>query len=205
VSRRRTPYARPDARTRAAKAKGYPARSVFKLEEIDRRYRLIGPAQRVLDLGAAPGSWSRYAGERAGVAGRVVAVDLEAIDHVLGKNVTVVQGDALDVDRLRSLGLGPYDVVLSDMAPKTTGTRFTDQVRSFELFMGALDVAEGLGKVGSHFVGKLFMGGDFPEAQRRVRRLYARSKVLKPQGTRAQSYEIYLIGFERRDPTASAP
>ncbi|HEX7668898.1 MAG TPA: RlmE family RNA methyltransferase, partial [Polyangiaceae bacterium] len=92
--RSRNPYARPDARTRAAKAEGYPARSVFKLREIDERWRLLSPGQRVLDLGAAPGSWSLYAAERVGKRGHVVAVDLQEMAQT-AENVTVVRGDVL--------------------------------------------------------------------------------------------------------------
>ena len=95
---RKNPYAGPDARTRAAKAKGYPARSVFKLEEIDRRVRLLSRGQRVLDLGAAPGSWSLYASERVGPSGRVLAVDRTPILQAFAANVSVTLGDALSLE-----------------------------------------------------------------------------------------------------------
>src|SRR5688572_23141659 len=154
VVSRKNPYAGPDAHTRAAKAKGYPARSVFKLEEIDRRVRLLSREQRVLDLGAAPGSWSLYASERVGPNGRVLAVDRSPILQAFAPNVTVVQGDALDLGTDALAEFAPYDVVLSDMAPSTSGAKASDQARSFELFMRALEVACALGKPGSHFVGK---------------------------------------------------
>lgn len=198
MSSKKNPYASPDAHTRAAKARGYPARSVFKLEEIDRRVRLLTRGQRVLDLGAAPGSWSLYASERVGAIGRVLAVDRTPILQEFASNVTVITGDALSLEN-EALGLfAPYDVVLSDMAPSTSGAKASDQARSFELFMRALDVAKALGRSGSHFVGKLFMSGDFQEARKALGDTYARSQVIRPDATRSRSPEVFLVGLERR-------
>ncbi len=204
VQRRRTmaksspknPYKRADRFTRDAKKAGYPARSVFKLEEIDRRVRLLRPGMRVLDLGAAPGSWTLYAAQKVGPGGRVVAVDLAPIEVPLPDHVTFLQGDALSLAELE--GHAPFDVVLSDMAPSTTGNRLGDQTRSFELFMGALGVAEALLHEGGAFVGKIFMGEDFPNAKKRVRDLFAEERAMKPEGTRASSYELFLIGLSRK-------
>jgi 23S rRNA (uridine2552-2'-O)-methyltransferase len=195
---RKNPYAEPDARTRAAKARGYPARSVFKLEEIDQRVRLFARGQRVLDLGAAPGSWSLYASERVGPNGRVLAVDRTPILQEFAPNVTVVEGDAFDLATEALAAFAPYDVVLSDMAPSTSGTKASDQARSFELFTRALEVATSLGKSGSHFVGKLFMSGDFQEARRALGEAYARSQVIRPDATRSRSPEVFLVGLGKR-------
>src|SRR6188508_643858 len=118
MNRRTKDYARPDRHTRAAKAAGYPARSVFKLEEIHRRYRLFRAGQRVLDLGAAPGSWSLYASQQVGPAGKVLAVDLSEITEALPANVLAKQLDVFSAERAVLAELGPYDVVLSDMAPR---------------------------------------------------------------------------------------
>jgi 23S rRNA (uridine2552-2'-O)-methyltransferase len=148
MSRRRNPYAGADSRTRAAKAQGYPARSVFKLEEIDRRVRLLRPGQHVLDLGAAPGSWSLYASSRVGTNGRVLAVDISPIGQAFPENVVVIQGDALTLENPVLEKFAPYDVVLSDMAPNTSGNKVRDQAYSFELFMRALEVATGLRRAG---------------------------------------------------------
>jgi 23S rRNA (uridine2552-2'-O)-methyltransferase len=195
---RKNPYARADAHTRAAKAKGYPARSVFKLEEIDRRVRLFSRGQRVLDLGVAPGSWSLYASERVGPSGRVLAVDRAPILQAFAPNVTVVEGDALDLTTEALALFAPYDVVLSDMAPSTSGAKASDQARSFELFARALEVARALGRAGSHFVGKLFMSGDFQEARRSLGEAYARAQVIRPDATRSRSPEVFLVGLGRR-------
>jgi 23S rRNA (uridine2552-2'-O)-methyltransferase len=193
MSRRRNPYARPDHFARAARDAGFPARSVFKLEEIDRRARLFRSGMRVLDLGAAPGSWSLFASQRIGVAGKLLAVDLEPLSSPLPPNAVFLQSDifALEDDRLARFA--PYDVVLSDMAPKTTGSRPTDQARSFELFMRALAVAARLGAPGGAFVGKIFMSDDLPLARAELRRHYATERLIRPEGTRTVSMEIFAV------------
>lgn len=195
MSRRKNPYAGADARTRQAKAQGYPARSVFKLEEVDRRVRLLSPGQHVLDLGAAPGSWTLYASQRVGPKGRVLAVDLKPLEQEFGENVITLQGDALDLQNEQLSAHAPYDVVLSDMAPSTSGNKVRDQALSFELFMRALQVAKALGKPGSHFVAKIFMSGDFPEARQAVRDAYQSEKTIRPSGTRQSSSEVFVVGL----------
>jgi 23S rRNA (uridine2552-2'-O)-methyltransferase len=194
VRRRKSPYSSPDARTRSAQAAGYPARSVFKLEEIDRRVHLLRRGQRVLDLGAAPGSWSLYASQRVGTSGRVVAIDLQSIAQSFVPNVTVLCGDALTLEDGLLREHGPYDVVLSDMAPSTSGSKVADQARSHELFMRALSIAGAVGKPGSAFVGKLFMGPDFAVAKQALANHYDRSTVIRPRGTRQHSSEVFLVG-----------
>lgn len=198
MPRRRNPYQRPDHYTKQAKERGFAARSVFKLEDIDRRAGLLKKGQRVLDLGAAPGSWSQYAAERIGPTGKLLAVDLFPFAHAVGPNVTFLAGDALSLDREALSLFAPYDVVLSDMAPSTTGTREADQARSFELFMHALELAAGLLLKGGSFVGKIFMSGDFPAAKRRVRELFEEERTMRPEGTRDQSFEIFVVGLKRR-------
>jgi 23S rRNA (uridine2552-2'-O)-methyltransferase len=194
----RNPYKKADSFTKAAKAQGFPARSVFKLEEIDRRTRLFRGGQRVLDLGAAPGSWAKYAAQRVGPSGRVLAIDLSEITAAMPPNVERVQGDVFALGQDELGRVGPYDVVVSDMAPATTGTRFADQARSFELFMRAVDVAEGALRPGGSFVGKLFMSEDLPKAKERLRKLFSEVRLLRPEATRQQSYEVFLVGLGRK-------
>jgi 23S rRNA (uridine2552-2'-O)-methyltransferase len=208
MSPRKNPYAKPDRFTRAAKEAGFPARSVFKLEEIDRRVRLLRPGMHVLDLGAAPGSWSMYAARKIGAdrgKGKLLAVDLEPLAIALpqpgeGREpcAVFVQGDALSLDNAALGQFAPYDVVLSDMAPRTTGSRITDQARSFELFMRALAVAANLGARGSAFVGKIFMSDDLPAARAELKRHYAEERLLRPEGTRAVSMELFVVGLGKR-------
>ncbi len=194
----KNPYKKPDRFTVAAKKAGFPARSVFKLEEIDRRVRIFKHGMKVLDLGAAPGSWSMYAAQKIGGGGKVFAVDLQPLNVALPKNVTFLQGDALSLEDNVIAEQGPFDVVLSDMAPNTTGVRVTDQTRSFELFMRALAVAEKVCKPGGTFVGKIFMGEDLPLARAKVRELFTKERLIRPEGTRANSYELFVIGEGRR-------
>ncbi len=201
MAKRGNPYKRADHFTRAAKERGYPARSVFKLREIDRRVQLFRQGQRVLDLGAAPGSWSLYAAERIGPSGKLLAVDLGPLTKPPPGNVTFQQADALAL-AVGDLALfAPYDVVLSDMAPRTTGTREADQAQSFELFSRALELASALLAAGGSFVGKIFMGADFPKAKQRVKELFETERTMRPESTRDSSFEIFLVGLGRRAPT----
>lgn len=194
----KNPYKGADHFTVEAKKQGYPARSVFKLEEIDRRIRLLRPGMHVLDLGAAPGSWMLYTAQKVGRNGKLLAVDLSEISVPIPENTTFVQGDALSLENEALAMYAPYDVVLSDMAPNTTGNRLGDQTRSYELFMRALAVAEKLLKPGGSFVGKIFMGEDFAVAKKEVKRIFAEERALRPEGIRATSYELFLVGTGRK-------
>jgi 23S rRNA (uridine2552-2'-O)-methyltransferase len=195
---RQNPYKRPDRFTREAKERGFPARSVFKLEEIDRKVSLLRKGQRVLDLGAAPGSWSLYAAEKIGPSGKLLSIDLNPLAKAGPSHMTFRTGDALAIDSADLALFAPYDVVLSDMAPNTTGTREADQAKSFELFARALDVAGALLRPGGKFVGKIFMGPDFPEAKKRVKALFETERAIRPAGTRESSFEIFLVGLGKR-------
>lgn len=121
----------------------------------------------------------------------------------LPENATFVQGDALSLDNEALATYAPYDVVLSDMAPRTTGNRLGDQTRSFELFMRALAVAEKLARPGGAFVGKIFMGEDFPNAKKALKRVFAEDRAIRPEGTRTSSYELFLVGLGKK--IVSAP
>jgi 23S rRNA (uridine2552-2'-O)-methyltransferase len=128
----------------------------------------------------------------------VLAVDLEPLTVTLPPQCTFLHGDAFAIDNAALALYAPYDVVLSDMAPKTTGNRVTDQTRSYELFMRALAVAGTLGAPGSAFVGKIFMSDDLSSARTELRRLYGTERLLRPEGTRAVSTELYVVGMEKR-------
>ena len=181
-----------------AKKENFAARSVFKLEEIDRRFRLLRSGQKILDLGAAPGSWSQYASKIVGPKGRVMGIDIQPIKITL-TNALFVTAD------MRGLDLGevmtehgispPFDVVLSDMAPKTIGVKLTDQVRSLELCELALETAHRFLKPGGSFVAKLFHSEDFEDYRDKLRRYFDKVEILRPKSTRKESKEIFLIGF----------
>ena len=202
---RANPYKKADRYTVEAKARGYPARSVFKLEEIDRRARLLRPGQKVLDLGAAPGSWSLYIGQKIGRNGKLLAIDLQPLAQVLPPPAEFVQGDALSLSNHDLARFAPYDVVVSDMAPATTGAREADQARSFDLVMRALDVASELLKPGGSFVAKIFMGPDFPLAKKRVKELFTEERTMRPEGTRTSSYEVFIVGLGRKREPGELP
>lgn len=192
---------RQDHLARRAKQESFPARSVYKLEEIDRRLRLVRPGLRVLDLGAAPGSWTLHLARAVGPGGRVLAVDPCELRIDLPPNVRFLRGRSGDLgDEIAAAG--PFDLVVSDMAPSTTGDRFADQHRSFELFLAAADLAARVGREGSDFVGKLFQGPSFEEARARLRDGWVEVRAIRPRATRSESYEIFLVGRGRK---ASSP
>lgn len=186
---------------RKAKQENFAARSVFKLEEIDKKYRLFKPGQTVLDLGASPGSWSQYASKMAGEKGRVLGVDLSPVTVKL-KNAVFIQADLRDLnleDIFKEHGFEPpFDLVLSDMAPKTTGIRMTDQARSMELCELALDVARRFLKKDGHFVCKLFHSDDFTKLRDEIKKSFQKCEAVKPDSTRKISKEIFLIGLSKK-------
>ncbi len=187
--------------SKKARAEHYPARSIYKLEEIDRRVRLFRPGQSVLDLGAAPGSWTLYAAKKVGPQGRVVAIDRAELTVGTPANVVYIQADALAVDPaelLARVGSGGFDAVVSDMAPRTSGHRFVDQSRSFELFLRALELSAALCRPGGSFVGKIFQGEEFENARGKVREQFAEARVIRPTSVRSESYEVYLVGLKRK-------
>jgi 23S rRNA (uridine2552-2'-O)-methyltransferase len=185
---------RKDRFHRQAQKQGFVARSVFKLEEIDQKADLIKRGARVLDLGCAPGSWLQYCAQKAGPGGVLVGLDRAPIDLTL-PNLRVLVGDVYTVTREELLGeLAGFDVVLSDMAPDTTGIRHVDQTRSEALFERALDLAEQTLAHGGGFAGKLFQGADFNRLVTRCRGEFAKVTILKPSGSRQESIEQYVIG-----------
>jgi 23S rRNA (uridine2552-2'-O)-methyltransferase len=198
MSRKPKDYTQPDRFTRAAKAAGYPARSVFKLEEIQRRYHIFRQGQRVLDLGAAPGSWTLYVSKEVGPSGRVLAADLSEFPGGVPNNVTVRQLDVMKAGRAELGDLAPYHVVLSDMAPRTSGNKARDQALSFELCQRALVLADELGGADSHIVLKLFMSNDFKALETALRARYVECRTVRPEATRSQSTEVFLVGLRRR-------
>ncbi len=181
-----------------AKKEGFAARSIYKLEEIDKRAQLLKRGMRVLDLGAFPGSWTQYAALKVGREGHVLAVDQQEWQNGFGPNVETRQCDVLALTSQMLGGPASFDLVISDMAPWTTGTRFVDQCRSFDLFMHAVDIAEGTLVGGGSFVGKIFQGPDFDKAKKHVESLFTKTRVLKPEASRKESYEIFVVGLGLR-------
>jgi len=188
-----------DHYTRRAKKENFPARSVYKLEEIQQKFRLIKAGDAVLDLGCAPGSWLLYAARLTGERGRVVGVDLNPLKQQLPANVRALTGDVLEPnpELLAALGTG-FNVVLSDMAPATTGNRIVDTARSFILCRAALSIAQDLLLPGGAFVCKIFQGDDFKQFADLVKTLFSKQKIFKPQSSRKASREIFIIGMGKK-------
>lgn len=186
-----------------AKREGYPARSVYKLQEIDRRMQLLRRGQRVLDLGAAPGSWTLYAAERVGREGKVVSLDLNEIRIGLPPQVSFRALDVFRFDAKAEFGADAFDVVLSDMAPHTSGQRHRDQFGSFELYMQALRIAQDVVKPGGAFVGKLFQGPELDNARAATREAFESVRIVKPDASRSESFEIFLVGTRAKTTTSS--
>ncbi len=189
----------PDHFTRRAKREGFAARSVYKLEEIDRRFRLFNRGQRVLDLGCAPGSWVKYAVNRVGPKGVVVGIDRKAIE-LTAPNLVSIVGDIYETpaEAFFEAAGGQFAVITSDMAPDTTGDRFTDHVRSVDLCRRALELTDTLLCDGGAFVCKVFEGGDLNALVAEVKERFEVVKRVKPKSTRKVSVELFLVAQRRR-------
>jgi 23S rRNA (uridine2552-2'-O)-methyltransferase len=182
-----------------AKKENFVARSIFKLQEIDERFKIFKPGYNVLDLGAAPGSWSQYASQKVGKNGRVLGVDLQPIKLTI-PNAFFFVGDmrTLSIDSLlEKTGIvPPFEVVMSDMAPKTTGIRVTDQTRSIELCEKALATAQEFLKPKGTFICKLFHSEEFESFRNTLKGQFGKVEVLRPKSTRKESKEIFFIALQ---------
>jgi 23S rRNA (uridine2552-2'-O)-methyltransferase len=187
-----------DPYVRAAQQQGWRSRAAFKLIEIDDRFHLLHRGVRVVDLGAAPGGWSQVAVKRG--ARPVVGVDLLPIDPIPG--TTLLQGDFTEADmpqRLAALLGGQADLVLSDMAPNTTGHAATDHIRIMALAEMALDFATGILAPGGGFVAKVFQGGSEKQMLEPMKRRFAQVRHVKPPASRKESSELYVVATGFRE------
>ncbi len=189
----------PDPFRTRARAEGFVARAIYKLKEIDEKYRLFRPGQRVLDLGCAPGSWLQYLASRVGPRGLVVGVDTAELAIQIAPPLYFLRAgvESLDLETLTAISPG-FDVVVSDLAPKTTGVREVDAQRSLDLARQALDLARRLLRPGGHFLVKIFAGPDLPGLAVVIQKEFRTFRQLKPAGSRAASRELYLLGLNRR-------
>lgn len=184
-----------------AKREGYRSRAAFKLIEIDERFNLLKPGQKIVDLGAAPGGWSQVAAKKIGAAGRVVGIDLLEIEPMTG--VAFVALDFLDPTApglLTELLGGPADLVLSDMAANTTGHKKTDHLRIIGLAEVAAEFAREILAPGGAYLAKVFQGGTESELLTDLKRDFATVRHVKPNASRADSSELYVLatGFRGR-------
>lgn len=185
-----------DHYTQKARKENFAARSVYKLQELQKKHRILNRGARVLDLGCAPGSWMQFAAQTIGPEGRLVGIDLTPVTLALPPQVTVITGDVADIEKhLEAAGIDRFDVVLSDMAPATTGNRHVDEARSIGLCEAALFVADQVLDTGGHFVCKIFQGGDYKAFTEAVRQRFERQTALRPQSTRKASREVFVVGL----------
>ena len=184
-----------------AQREGFRSRAAFKLIEIDDRHRLLKGGARVVDLGAAPGGWSQVAAKRVGGKGKVVAIDVLAMEAIAG--VDFAQLDFLDPaapEKLKAMLGGPADVVLSDMAANATGHRATDHLKIMALVEAAAEFAREVLKPGGAFLAKVIQGGTEGTLLAALKRDFASVKHVKPAASRADSAELYVLatGFRGR-------
>ena len=181
-----------------AKTENYFARSVYKLEEIDKRFQVIKSNQLVLDLGYHPGSWTQYASEVIGKDGRVVGIDLYSINEKLLPlgNVRLFEKDIFDIKKPQDLGVDDFfDVVLSDMAPKTTGIKSVDQLKSLALVESIFELLPILLKPKGNLVAKIFESQGAQDFLKKQKSLFKEFHYLRPEATRKTSKEYFVIGL----------
>ncbi len=191
-----------------AKEEGYPARSVYKLKEIDKKYRIVRKNDIVLDLGCAPGSWMMYLSQKVGNRGRVVGIDIQDINIPIEKNMEFIKGDIREIlfgSALREVikfdrGETIFDVIVSDMAPKTTGVKFADAEESLELAEEAFKVSERFLKRNGHLVFKLFESENTAQLIRTLKNYFKIVKRFSPEASRKHSREFYVVckGYAKR-------
>ena len=194
-------YEKPDYWSRKAFSEGYPARSVYKLKELDEKFGLLKKNYKVLDLGAAPGSWTVFVLRTLDGTGHVTSIDLKPLaKSVVGSNLEFIQGDLYDQEvRDRAMALGPYDSVICDAAPPTTGNRTVDTARSTGLVELAIFYAQTMLKPGGNFAVKIFQGGDQQALLKSMREIFPSPRGFKPEACRTESFETYLVGLGKRD------
>jgi 23S rRNA (uridine2552-2'-O)-methyltransferase len=193
-------YEKPDHWSLKARSEGYPARSVYKLAEIQEKFRLLKPRMRVLDIGAAPGSWSLWVLRFLKGSGFLAAVDLSPLGmKPPTDNFFFIKGDLYDPAVRATLAeRGPYNLVLSDAAPSTTGDRTVDTSRSEAIVEAVIGYGDGLLAPGGCLVAKLFQGGGERELLSALRERFETARGFKPKACRSESFETYLIGMGKK-------
>lgn len=183
-----------------AKKQHYLARAVYKLEEIQRKYKILRAGYRVLDLGAAPGSWIQLARGVVGRSGLIVGIDLKPIEHAFPNGVVTLQGDIFDREFVEAALRDhlPFDVVLSDMAPATSGIKVADSARSALLFERAFEIACCVLQPEGTFLAKIFHGSEFHQLLAQLKKQFAQTRVIRPEATRKQSREIYILAMNMK-------
>lgn len=180
-----------------AKKEGYPARSVYKLEELNNKFKIFNQNSKILDIGAAPGSWTLYCLRKTAKNGLVAAIDLKDLSISKDdKRLFFVEGDFFDdKNQKQLLEKGPYDAVISDAAPSTTGNRTVDSGRSYSLAAGIIGIADKMLLKGGNLTIKIFQGGDEKELVGMLAEIFETAKIFKPKACRRESFETYIVGL----------
>ena len=183
-----------------AKSEGYVARSIYKLEEIDKKFHLISKGNFVLDFGCSPGSWIQYVSKKIGKKGFVLGLDIKPVSISLTENIKVLEIDAFetDVDSIKDISKF-FDVILSDMSPKTTGIRSVDAQRSFDLNLQVLRISVELLSPNGAILLKCFQGEPFEKLLKGFKQLFSEVRLCKPNSSRSESVEIFLLGRTKKE------
>ncbi len=178
-----------------AKKEGVLSRAFFKLEEMDKKHRLLRAGCVVLDLGCSPGSWLQYAAKKVGASGKVIGVDKAALGGTLPPQVQFVLADifAVDTELLVKASGKPFDLVLSDVAPATTGQRFVDQQNSLRLAERAIEIARKVLAPGGTLVLKIFQSNEAAALRDACKKSFENVSIEKPQSSRRESFEVYWV------------
>ncbi|MFH1728300.1 MAG: RlmE family RNA methyltransferase [Pseudomonadota bacterium] len=188
-----------DTYFKQAKKDNFVARSVYKLQEIDEKYDLIKKGTVVLDLGYYPGSWAQYASRKVGSLGHVYGVDIQGVNEKIRcENLTLFEGSVFELDSIMELRNIAFDLVISDMAPKTTGIKHVDQDRSYGLTESAIYIAIERLKENGNFCAKVFESAEVQELVKKLRENFNKASLIRPKGTRKGSKEIFLVGIGLR-------
>lgn len=190
------PYTPNDKWSRRAAEEGYRARSVYKLQELDEKFRLLKPGMKVLDLGAAPGSWLQYEAQKVGAGGTVIGIDLQEIEPIEGVE-HLYQADITDIASVQGIlektNATEVDIVLSDLAPKTSGIKDIDQWNSIELSEAVAEVADRFLTPGGYCVMKVLRGADFDEFYGKLKESWGQIKLQHAKASRDRSREVYIV------------
>lgn len=189
-------YDRKDRFYRKAKEEGKASRAFYKIEQIQQKFKILKKGDMVVDLGCAPGGWMEYISKFIGDGGRILGVDLLPVKIHIRPNMIFIQEDVTNpamIDKIITK-IGKVDSVVSDMAPSTSGVKFRDSYLSYELAMGALEIAKEILKEGGYFVTKIFPGEEFDNFKKELQKYFSKVNQYRPEATRKTSTEVYLVG-----------
>jgi len=191
-------YLRKDHYYKKAKKEGKPSRAAYKIEQIQKKLKLVNKGDIIIDLGCSPGGWMLELSKMVGPKGNVIGIDVEAVHAAVPKNATFILGDIMNPDAINQICLRltrDADVIVSDIAPNLSGVSFSDAYRSFELASRALEICRGILKEGGHFIVKVFPGKELTGFKKELQRAFKKVEVIIPPATRKTSSELYLVGI----------